>query len=223
MHTLTEQNMAGAYPSTITVPIPNEEHRAGGGIGTPITIEGADANGGLTYTAGVDGVRIRHLGANEQTREEKTGIMQSRRGLGAYELALVTRQMATLIQAGIPLEETLKAVARQTEKPVTQSLLLAVRGKVLEGYPLAQSMAGFPRAFPDLYRATVAAAQVAEIQAITKAESQTFAQVAEALNMAGDIDTLDAKADLLIKQVADEAQRTELTDLYHVLRIKLEI
>jgi murein DD-endopeptidase MepM/ murein hydrolase activator NlpD len=72
-------------------------------------------------------------------------------------------------------------------------------------------------------KATLTAAQVAEIQAITKAESQTFAQVAEALNMAGDIDTLDAKADLLIKQVADEAQRTELTDLYHVLRIKLEI
>lgn len=67
MHTLTEQNMAGAYPSTITVPIPNEEHRAGGGIGTPITIEGADSNGGLTYTAGVDGVRIRHLGGTSQT------------------------------------------------------------------------------------------------------------------------------------------------------------
>ncbi len=97
--------------------------------------------------------------AGEQTREEKTGLMQSRKGLGAYELALVTRQMATLIQAGIPLEETLRAVARQTEKPATQSLLLAVRGKVVEGYPLAQSMAAYPRAFPDLYRATVAAGE----------------------------------------------------------------
>ncbi len=97
--------------------------------------------------------------ASEQTREEKTGLMQSRRGMGAFELALVTRQMATLIQAGIPLEETLRAVARQTEKPATQSLLLAVRGKVLEGFPLAQSMAGFPRAFPELYRATVAAGE----------------------------------------------------------------
>lgn len=97
--------------------------------------------------------------AGEQTREEKTGLMQSRKGLGAYELALVTRQMATLIQSGIPLEETLRAVARQTEKPATQSLLLAVRGKVVEGFPLAQSMAAYPRAFPDLYRATVAAGE----------------------------------------------------------------
>ena len=97
--------------------------------------------------------------ANEQGPDEKGGFLQSRKGMSAYELALVTRQLATLIQAGIPLEETLKAVARQTEKPDTQSLLLAVRGKVLEGFTLAQSMSSFPRAFPELYRATVSAGE----------------------------------------------------------------
>lgn len=71
-------------------------------------------------------------------------------------------------------------------------------------------------------KAPLTDAQVAAIMAVTKDEGMTFAQVSDALHTAGDIDTLDAKADLLIKQVADEKQRTELTDIYHVLRIKME-
>lgn len=54
-----------------------------------------------------------------------------------------------------------------------------------------------------------------------KPEYMTFAQVSEALHLAGDLDTLDAKADL-IRLVADEGQRTELNNLYHDRREKLE-
>lgn len=82
-----------------------------------------------------------------------------RGGMSAYELALITRQLATLIQAGIPLEECLRAVSRQTERPGLQSLMLAVRARVIEGYTLAQSFSEFPQAFPALYRATVAAGE----------------------------------------------------------------
>lgn len=67
--------------------------------------------------------------------------------------------------------------------------------------------------------------QKAEIHAMgkkpeEKPESMTFAQVSEALHQAGDLDTLDAKADL-IRMVADEEQRAELKDLYYDLREKL--
>lgn len=75
------------------------------------------------------------------------------------ELALITRQMATLIEAGIPVDEVLTSVCEQTEKPVIKQILLAVRAKVMEGYPLADGMAQFPSAFPALYRTTIAAGE----------------------------------------------------------------
>lgn len=97
--------------------------------------------------------------AASEHREAKPGGSLFRRGMSAYELALITRQLATLIQAGIPVEECLRAVSRQTGRPALQSLLLAVRARVSEGYTLAQSLSEFPHAFPDLYRATVAAGE----------------------------------------------------------------
>lgn len=81
------------------------------------------------------------------------------RAASAAELALMTRQLATLIASGLPLEEALRATARQSEKPRIQSMLTAVRARVMEGYPLADGLALFPRAFPELFRATVAAGE----------------------------------------------------------------
>ncbi len=97
--------------------------------------------------------------AREHQQVEQGGFSLLRRGISAYELALITRQLATLIQASIPVEEALRAVARQGERPALQSLLLAVRAKVIEGYTLAQALGDFPQAFPALYRATVAAGE----------------------------------------------------------------
>lgn len=95
--------------------------------------------------------------AAEHKQSKSSGFF--RRGMTAYELALITRQLATLIQSGIPVEECLRAVSRQNGRPALQSLLLAVRARVSEGYTLAQAMSEFPHAFPDLYRATVAAGE----------------------------------------------------------------
>ena len=79
--------------------------------------------------------------------------------LSTPELSLFTRQLATLLAAGIPVEESLRGVGEQTEKDKTRQLIIGVRSKVLEGYALAQAMAEYPAAFPELYRATVAAGE----------------------------------------------------------------
>jgi len=79
--------------------------------------------------------------------------------LSVSERALITRQLATLIGAGLPVEEALLAVSKQTQMPKTQKMLVTVRARVMEGYSLAGSLEAYPKAFPDLFRATVAAGE----------------------------------------------------------------
>jgi general secretion pathway protein F len=67
--------------------------------------------------------------------------------------------LASLSQSGLPLEEVLLAVSQQNDQPRTKSILLGVRSRVMEGHTLADGLGDFPQAFPDLYRATVAAGE----------------------------------------------------------------
>jgi general secretion pathway protein F len=79
--------------------------------------------------------------------------------LSSADLSLFTRQLATLLAAGIPIEEALRGVSEQSEKQNVRRLLISVRSKVLEGYALAQALSEYSHAFPELYRATVAAGE----------------------------------------------------------------
>ncbi len=95
----------------------------------------------------------------EAVQHKQTG--QSRwfqKKLTAYDLALMTRQLSVLIAASIPLEEAIRAVAKQSEKKHVESLLLSVRAKVLEGHSLAKALDQSGN-FPTLYIATVAAGE----------------------------------------------------------------
>ena len=97
----------------------------------------------------------------KKSSDSSTPQRVSRRGISATDLALFTRQLATLVRAALPIDEALSAVGQQTEKPRIKSMVFAIRAKVLEGHTLASGLSDFPRVFPDLYRATVDAGEQA--------------------------------------------------------------
>ncbi|MBV1840023.1 type II secretion system inner membrane protein GspF [Photobacterium ganghwense] len=97
--------------------------------------------------------------SHEREKKKASGGFHLRRGISTTELSLITRQLATLVQAAMPLEECLKAVAEQSEKPRLKNMLLAVRSRVVEGYTLSDSMAEYPHIFDQLFRAMVAAGE----------------------------------------------------------------
>jgi general secretion pathway protein F len=103
-------------------------------------------------------VSVSEVAQKEAKRQRSFSLI---RRVSSADLALFTRQLATLVRAGLPLEESLLAVSQQTEKPRVQSIILGVRARVMEGHTLADGFAEFPRIFPEIYRATVSAGEQA--------------------------------------------------------------
>ncbi|MBM37783.1 MAG: type II secretion system protein GspF [Woeseia sp.] len=95
--------------------------------------------------------------AQKEAVRQKTFSLRKR--ISSADLALITRQIASLSQSGMPLEESLLAVSQQNDNPRIKSILLGVRAKVMEGHTLADGLADFPQAFPEIYRTTVAAGE----------------------------------------------------------------
>ncbi|MDH0730834.1 type II secretion system inner membrane protein GspF [Pseudomonas sichuanensis] len=79
--------------------------------------------------------------------------------LTAQQRSLLTRQLATLLHAGMPLAEALEALAGQSNQRQVRQVMRGVAVRVAEGNALADALAHYPAAFPVVYRATVAAAE----------------------------------------------------------------
>ena len=91
--------------------------------------------------------------------DKSTRFSIGRRQLGRGELALVLRQLGTLLQSSIPLEEALATIADQADRPASRRLFSALRASVIEGQPLASAMAAYPVDFPDWISASIAAGE----------------------------------------------------------------
>ena len=95
----------------------------------------------------------------KSTGERSSGFSLAPSNLSNRELMLITRQMASLIGAGMPIAETLGLIAHQGSKHHAKRILTAVRARVTEGEKLSTAMDGFPNSFPPVYRAMVAAGE----------------------------------------------------------------
>lgn len=115
--------------------------------------EAADAAG--KTDKGVIEARTTALGGLRAKRVDH----QRRQPACAQENALVTRQLASLLVAGLPLDEALAALADQAERAYVGELLAAIRAEVVGGSSLSVALAQHPKDFPDIYRALVSAGE----------------------------------------------------------------
>jgi general secretion pathway protein F len=98
-------------------------------------------------------------GIRSAAAKPRLGERFSRPGLSRGGLALVTRQFATLVRAGLTIEECLNVLIEQSDSARARRLLAAVRARVLEGQSLSRGLADYPDSFPQIYRAMVEAGE----------------------------------------------------------------
>lgn len=105
---------------------------------------------------GLTPLDVQEVGAQQ---EKRRGFRFWGSGISSSELALFTRQLATLCRSGMPVEEALLATSQQTEGTRLQGMILGVRARVVEGRTLASAMGEFPHIYPQMYVATVDAGE----------------------------------------------------------------
>lgn len=125
----------------------------------------------------------------DKERQSQASFSLFKNTISAADLSLLTRQLSTLVEASLPIEEALLAVAEQCEKPRQKNMMMAVRSKVVEGHTLADAMAEFPHVFDDLFRAMVAAGEKSghldtvlnRLADYTEKRQQTKSQITQAM------------------------------------------
>lgn len=127
------------------------------------------------------GSQLSPIEVNESSQSESTKAVFHRDKLSVSAVALITRQIATLIAAGQPIESSLQAVAKQSHKNAVKKVLLAVRSKVLEGYSLSDALNEYPRVFNKMYSATVHAGEQSGILATVMLRLADYMESKQAL------------------------------------------
>ncbi len=88
-------------------------------------------------------------------REAGTGTRLWQRGISPAQLSLLTRQLATLLTAGLTLEQALGALIEEADEPLVREVLAGVKSEVMAGLTLAGALATQEKSFPEFYRALI--------------------------------------------------------------------
>ena len=79
--------------------------------------------------------------------------------LSTVELSLFTRQLASLLEASLPLEQAFTALLEQAERTYVRDLVASIRSEIMAGSSLSDALARHPRDFTEIYRALVASGE----------------------------------------------------------------
>lgn len=104
-------------------------------------------------------LEVKAVSENALSKSDKRGRTNSRVKIKVNELSIITRQMATLLESGMTVEETLSAVVKQSEGRKIKSVMSDIRALVTEGYSLSDAIAKYPNSFPEIYRASISAGE----------------------------------------------------------------
>jgi len=108
---------------------------------------------------GLTPLEVKSVSDKQADKSKNQGRRISRTKIKVNELSILTRQMATLLESGMTVEETLSAVIKQSEGHKLKTIMSDVRSLVTEGYSLSDAIATYPYSFPEIYRASISAAE----------------------------------------------------------------
>ncbi len=122
-----------------------------------------------------------YLSSIEEVKRGKRRGFRFLRAVSATELSISTRQFATMISAGLPLEASLQALSEQTEDAYLTEVMAGVKDSIGEGSSLAKALGEHPEVFSDLYINIVRAGEVSGTLGIVLERLADFLERQDAL------------------------------------------
>jgi len=104
-------------------------------------------------------LNVKAVSESKANKSDTKGKASRRIKIRTNELSILTRQMATLLESGMTVEETLSALIKQSEGRKVKTVMSDIRALVTEGYSLSDAIALYPNSFPEIYRASIAAGE----------------------------------------------------------------
>ena len=111
----------------------------------------------------------------------RTWNLPFRKRIPLSEVSLMLRQLATLLEAGLPLEQAMAVLIEQGDNPAMRQVVAAMRSEVLAGNTLARAMEKHRDTFPEIHRALISAGEASGELATVMDKLATYSEAQQAL------------------------------------------